>query len=306
MYKQIPSSDINIRPLKVYKRWIMDEESGDVAISYGVSSSFGAYEPGDSLDGIIYRSIKSQFYLNPTTASVLTEVGRRKSYTSTDERVLGDEFALIAVPASIYGEGIKVGSVVFTDNTDGSVYTDDRFSNLVSGSEIYGNILYDRGYIILTKNFTSGSITDFRLELNSTHTLYENEIFISVLEGEFNTTQNPTAYTNVDYESGSIIVKPRKLKKLRKKGGFYSNSKQYFTNAYTQSFANITYGKLNPLFLDYSFSSSMDPTGSYLAPYITTIGLYDDENQLVCVAKLAKPIKSYPDYPINFIIRIDT
>jgi hypothetical protein len=54
------------------------------------------------------------------------------------------------------------------------------------------------------------------------------------------------------------------------------------------------------------FSSSVDPTGSYLAPYITTIGLYDDNNQMVAVAKLAHPIKSYPDYPLNFIIRFDT
>jgi hypothetical protein len=306
MFKEIPNSDINIRPLKVYKRWVLDEDTETVVVSYGVSSSFGAYEPGDGLEGVIYRSVKSQFYLNPTTASILTEVGRRKSYTSDDERVLGDEFALIAVPQSIYGEGIKIGSVKLVDNTTQYEYTDDRFSNLVSGSEIVGNIFYDRGFIVLTKNVQSGSLTDFRLELNSTQTIYENEIFISVLEGEFNTTQNPTAYINIEYDSGSIIVKPRKLKKLRKKGGFFSNNKQYFTNAYTQSFANITYGKLNPLFLEYQFSSSVDPTGSYLAPYITTIGLYDDGNQLVAVAKLAHPLKSYPDYPINFIIRFDT
>jgi hypothetical protein len=59
-------------------------------------------------------------------------------------------------------------------------------------------------------------------------------------------------------------------------------------------------------FDDYEFSSSIDPTGSYLAPYITTIGLYDNELNMVAVAKLPQPIKSLPDYPINFIIRFDT
>ena len=53
-------------------------------------------------------------------------------------------------------------------------------------------------------------------------------------------------------------------------------------------------------------SGSIDITGSYLAPYITTVGLYDDNCDLVLVAKLPKPIKSFPDIPINFIVRFDT
>ncbi len=64
---------------------------------------------------------------------------------------------------------------------------------------------------------------------------------------------------------------------------------------------NVTAG-----FADFEYSSSIDPTGSYLAPYITTIGLYDNELNMVAVAKLPQPIKSLPDYPINFIVRLDT
>jgi hypothetical protein len=60
------------------------------------------------------------------------------------------------------------------------------------------------------------------------------------------------------------------------------------------------------LFNHYDVSASLDPTGSYLAPFITTIGLYDNELNMVAVAKLARPMKSLPDYPLNFIIRFDT
>ena len=59
-------------------------------------------------------------------------------------------------------------------------------------------------------------------------------------------------------------------------------------------------------FGEYEFSSSVDPTGSYLAPYITTIGIYDDDLNMVAVAKLPQPIKSLPEYPVNFIVRFDT
>ena len=58
-------------------------------------------------------------------------------------------------------------------------------------------------------------------------------------------------------------------------------------------------------FEHYDLSGSIDTTGSFLAPFITTIGLYDDEMDLVAVAKLPQPIKSEPDIPVNFIVRFD-
>jgi hypothetical protein len=290
MFKEIPKSDIVTRPFKVYKEWIIDEEDTDISILYGVSSSFGSFEQGDDLSGVIYRSIQAQFYRDSTNASILTEVGRRKSYASTDERNLESEFGLISIPQYKYGEGIKVGTVKFTDNNNDKVYLDDGYSNLVSGSTICGNIMYDRGFVILTKDTPSGSLTNFRIEYNSTQTIYENEIFISVLENEFNFSQNRTALIDADYETGSLITH-----------GQYSYSPHY-----SQSYTNLRSAKVNPLFNHYDVSSSLDPTGSYLAPFITTIGLYDNELNMVAVAKLARPMKSYPDYPLNFIIRFDT
>jgi hypothetical protein len=234
------------------------------------------------------ESIKAQFYRNPSTASILTEVGKRRSYTSTYERVLEDELAVLVIPQKYYGEGIKPGSVTFT--TGSVTYTDDGYSNLtrtVGGVEtFYGNIFYDRGMVVLTKDIVSGSSFHYR----STQTIYENEIFISVNEGEFNVSTNPTALSEVDYETGIIVTSgsldPR--------------------NNYTQSYFNLKHGVINPTFWEYDYSSSVDPTGSYLAPYITTIGLYDDGLNMVAVAKLPQPIKSLPDYPVNFIVRFDT
>ena len=63
--------------------------------------------------------------------------------------------------------------------------------------------------------------------------------------------------------------------------------------------------KVNPYFLEYQYSSSYDPTGSYLAPFITTIGLYDN-NQLVAVGKLGRPVKNLVDWPLNIVVRFDT
>ena len=46
-------------------------------------------------------------------------------------------------------------------------------------------------------------------------------------------------------------------------------------------------------------------TGSGFKPYITTVGLYDDDAQLLAVAKLARPIQKREDIDMNFLIRWD-
>jgi hypothetical protein len=273
MIKEIPKSDVVVRPFKVYKEWTLDQTM--IYPLFAKSGSLGNYEleSDEKTYGIpkipLYSSIKAQFYNNSATASILTEVGRRKSYASTDERIIEDEIALLAIPQINYGEGVKIGTIVLKDNSTGITYIDDGFSNLIdSGSNIKGNIFYDRGLVVLTKDIVSGStLSNFELKFRSTKTIYENEIFLSVLENEFNVSTNPTA-TNWN--------------------------------------SNRTYGEIKPEFLQYDVSASVDPTGSYLAPYITTIGLYDDNLNMVAVAKLPQPIKSLPDYPINFIVRFDT
>lgn len=315
MLKQIPKSDIIVRPLKVYKEWRLDEN--DISPIFAKSGSIGDYdaeieEKSYGYSKIsLFRSIKAQFYLNPETSSMLTEVGKRRSYTSKNERVLGGEIAVFSIPQIYYGEGIKVGSVRLEDEQAGKIYIDDGYSNLIdSGSNVAGNIFYDRGLVILTRDVVSGSmLSQHTLDFRSTKTIYENEIFIPVLEGEFNFSQNPSAI----YEDGGkkFQITTSRAESLRKKA-----NDNVITNYYDSGIRNVRnskyayVSKLDPnkygSFDDYEYSGSLDPTGSYLAPYITTIGLYDDSLNLLAVAKLPQPIKSEPDYPVNFIIRFDT
>ena len=51
------------------------------------------------------------------------------------------------------------------------------------------------------------------------------------------------------------------------------------------------------------FTESM--TGAGDGPYITTVGLYDNNHDLMAVAKLARPLKKPTDLPITFKVQID-
>ena len=47
-------------------------------------------------------------------------------------------------------------------------------------------------------------------------------------------------------------------------------------------------------------------TGSNFKPYITTIGLYDNDANLLLVGKLAQPVRASSETDTTFIIRYDT
>ena len=313
MIKEIPKSDVVVRPFKVYKEWTLDET--DITPMYGTLQTdlYDADTDEVNSNGIskrtLYDSVKAQFYLNPSTASIVTEVGKRESYASTDERVIGSTIGVISIPQEWYGEGLKVGSVTLSYGIIDAV--DDGNSNLVDSNTgtHKGNVFYDRGLIVITHNVTDGStLSTFDLSYRSTMTIYENEIFLSVLENEFNVSQNPTAVHEIGGSKIDVVTN-RRDKKLSSNefttSSFYQPGARYIKNSTYPYVSEIDTTKIGS-FDDYFYSGSVDPTGSYLAPFITTIGLYDDELNMVAVAKLPKPIKSLPDYPVNFIVRFDT
>ena len=142
---------------------------------------------------------------------------------------------------------------------------------------------------------------------------------IYVEPDEFNVSTNPTAYLEIGAENGSIELSASGKTKYWKNPGqryiiqsgsltdgttydyrrpfsrTYPSGSIYLGEHLTQSLTITgSYG-----FGEFEYSSSIDPTGSYLAPYITTIGLYDENYDMIAVAKLPTPIKVYPDYPVN-------
>jgi hypothetical protein len=324
MIKEIPKSDIITRPFKVYKEWRLTHD--DIRPSFGKDGS-NTYIDVDNdetttalvwptnkeikiVKKLLYASIKSQFYTNPATSSLLTEVGRKKwGYGDGRDRILENEMAVFTIPQQYYGEGIKIGSVVLNDETLGRTYTDDGYSNLIdSGSNIKGNIFYDRGLVVVTKDVVDGSVLNqFILDFRSTKTIYENEVFISVLEHEFNYSQNPSAVFEDGGKINTHIVQRPGSKKVNDlvTSSYYEPGIQFVRGKYFPYSSSIDSTKIGS-FDDYASSGSIDQTGSFLAPFITTIGLYDNELNMVAVAKLPQPIKSMPDYPVNFIVRFDT
>lgn len=300
MLKRINPKDYTIRPFQAYKLWNLNQGSDGIKVYRGeqVTGSYFISGSSDLTNGVpkesIYNNIKHFLYENQTPTTI---VGAPGLFENT-VRTIHNYCNVISIPTRYYGEGIRSGSVSISDDTTGLTYTDDGSGNLIHGSTVIGNVIYPYGLIVCTHTGSSYSESfagNYELEFRATTTIFENEILLEVKENEFNVSQNPTSYVNT---TGSFYGFIRKNGTVEVAG---QGTVAYDLN-YTSSYNTESYGG----FADYEYSSSLDPTGSFLAPYITTIGLYDDDGVLVSVAKLAKPVKSLPDFPVNFIIRFDT
>jgi len=196
--------------------------------------------------------------------------------TLTPQRYLNlTELVVLSIPSKIYGEYIVPNSFQWLCGAPGSEGTivDDGEGNLLSGSTNVGNIIYPQGLAILT--FT-GSLfgedlsfwsqeTNMTCSFSSSMTIYETQYKCTIEASEYNATLNPSAQA-----SGSIFE---------------------WTGSY---------------FYDPGNGQLLDGlTGSYFSPYVTTVGLYDEGQNLIAVGKLSQPLPTSPTTDTTILVNLD-
>ena len=139
----------------------------------------------------------------------------------------------------------------------------------VSANQNVGNIIYPHGMVIFTnQNLPLSSITTLAnttCSFSSSLTIYEAQYKCTLRESEFNATLNPSAQT-----SGSLLT---------------VNSSSFYQRG------------------DGTLSNNV--TGSYFSPYVTTVGLYDEAQNLLAIGKLAQPLPTSPTTDTTILVNID-
>ena len=253
--------------------------------------------------------------INYTSNKVLddTKLELKRPYT----RQLKDTATLISVPQKFYGEYIQPGSVTVTDDSTDSTFVlkDDSRGNLYdvaysssyasrvpdskySGS-LVGNVFYNDGVIVITETgsyssvATSNGTDGFTLKFNSSQTIYEREYVCVVGENEFQHTTNKSLKVG---RSGSFTMGSFITSSLR---GTRHDKFPYNLVGYSTSSINTDGYRIGTELIG-------EATHSDFATYVTEIGLYNDNNELLAVGKLAKPIKNEKEMALTFVVRFDT
>jgi hypothetical protein len=205
-------------------------------------------------------------------------------------------------PYTITFDSIDLDSGILISNTSLDFLPDDAH-----GIKI-GNIFYNQGLIVITRDVADRLSNNWSIDFKSTKTIYEHEYLLISEQDEFNVSTNPTAVINVGRQTHTHIDDNNRIRNVVSNPGVNYIRKK--TELATGEILDYRYsgsiGTTKGGFEHYFVSSSVDSTGSFLTPMITTIGLYDDDCQLVAVAKLPQPIKSEHDLTVNFIVRFDT
>ena len=128
----------------------------------------------------------------------------------------------------------------------------------------------------------------FTISFKNEHIIYENEVRCLVEESNFNLSYNPTLLV-----SGSQYI--------------VTSGSQASGSVYTLT------GSIDSTVKDFATGSLLIPvsgsvsgaTSGYFTPYATTLGLYNDNDELLAVAKFGKPIMMSPDTDITFVVKYD-
>ena len=193
------------------------------------------------------------------------------SYTSTDEN---SNYVLIPTfNASDTEEATTSTNVTIKlTTTDTKVdVRDNGEGNLYSIGSLLtapvGIVVYTHGMVILTDQALLTNFTSSTTTVNfqSARTIYETQYKCTIRENEFNYSLNPSLL------SGSTFVNPL-----------------------------LTTGSVNTLGQVYDFV-----TGSFFSPYITTVGLYNDDNELLAVAKLSQPLPTSRTTDMSILVNLD-
>lgn len=222
------------------------------------------------------------------------------------------------------GEGVGPGS--FSVRVAGSSpILDDGYGKLYVGStsNIVGNIFYKHGIALVKNNIAapSQSISTNGLKLSpflsvdvafsSSFTITEHTIVCKLRPTEFNASllNHTIGYYKAvtgSYVSGSETITYTNYVPNVSSSAIVQNFIDVQGPASAALFAGINPGpRLSDVFnlgLEYGNDSV---TGS-LTPYVTTIGLYNRNYELLAIAKLANPVPRAKNVDQTFIVKFDT
>jgi hypothetical protein len=306
VFKPFITSDVIVSPFEVNKSFAFATANftdSDVGIEryYGTNVTSSLWVSGSNPTGqnfpqdtiLIYRSTKELYYSNYISGSDGSPAGTASFnvdgtitgplYTPNYYNYLYDtlpanrfiptgsdeQIGVISIPSNLFGEYLKPGTV-FLESEYGPILADDGNGSLTSGSK-------DSNGNYFSSDTKYGDI------------IYEH--------GMLTITYDPTnlidLFINTDNGYSMSFNSTLTIFETQYKCTIRENEFNFSTNP-TQVSGSSNSGVL------YDFA-----TGSFFTPYATTVGLYDNNYNLLAVAKLAQPLPLSAVTDTSILVNLD-
>ena len=272
-----------------YQRLVYDSVkelyySNYLSSSYGDNVTTGSLVPGADSEGdrLVGSSQSTGKYFNYPQTSLTYQ----KYFPTASNSVVG----VISIPGRLFGEYILPNSFTITAES-GSIYDDGEGNLILSASnQICGNIFYQHGIAVIiddtagvgdvygtgvygTAEYGVGDLTFVTNFITSSNVTCSFSSSYTIYETQYKCTMRENEFNftlNPSISSGSVAISSSI-------GTFYTPGQ------YLENFA----------------------TASYFSPYVTTVGLYNNNQELLAVAKLSQPLPVSPTTDTTILINLD-
>jgi hypothetical protein len=335
-FKKLNRQDVFVSDYVAKKQW---EVTSSLQGDYGIETlrGFSGSTPGypypldyrnDRYEKLVFDSINHSFYADRTGDGIFSgsrDLSLQTTLTYSGSRYLQSEVGVISFPKDIYGVHIEPGTVSIKPiQEEVDKYIQDSYIvDKVSGVSEYIENLYQwygsneidtEDYIIDEGDYVDESEEEYT-DIDQGQQRFEivddgdGNLIYSGSEKLF--TQPKKIIGDIVYNQGlAIITDPTTARYIstysRHKLRWKSNLPIYTYNVHCKvkdSEMNFTYNPTAVSGPEGVIASNV--TGSAFSPYITTIGLYNDANELIAVAKTGRPVPKPLNTDMTLVVKID-
>lgn len=310
-------------------------------VSAGSFATFGygtimssSYPMSASISRIWYQqgTDRKRIRALQNTLNYYTPLSDHHAYSSSYGNKANQDLNLISIPSILFGSSIKKGTVSLKYYLSGTLLAELQDKNRngeliqVSGAtyaqrqgadKVAGVVLYNEGFIILTGSWELEN--DFERDYINDPTDPKASAWkywgTTMPNDGFTTTRGSNSTDEISYTldyRGTNYVPVMTMMAHAPKGELnYSNNPTFADYGQHRKLTPVTgsriYREIDTRTAKNTMTSSYaDPTGSYQKQtFITKIGLYDENNNLIGIAKLANPVKKLEDLDYTFKLKVD-
>jgi len=265
----------------------------------------------DRYDTTMSAAKKKVLYALRSTLDLYTVLSPEYAYSSLSGNKEEQKLNIVSIPSIFYGSSIKKGSVRLKYYVTGTLVAEasDNLRNGVlyqtsgstTGSSI-GVVLYNEGFLVITSSeglsshqeaygstsdaysaswhyfgttdsYAGAPSSSFSLDFEGEQNVQTLTMFAHAKENQLNFSNNPTFLkNNLSAYSSSVM--------------YYEDAEGEIKNIVTSSFKN--------------HSASFQPV-----TYISKIGIYDENKNLIAIASLANPVRKLENRSYTFKLKLD-
>lgn len=296
IFKKLNNNDISVSPLTVHKNFKFIDTLTNLSplgISFHTAKE-GDFTYGEDLDGdgtystLLYNSIKHLYYSNynlgeggfisPATVAEFNSDGTITGPSTQNSNYNYESTTLWSNrefdPSSGEFVVISISSLLYGDNIKPKSFSITNSNSLEIKDDGEGRLISNT-----SGDYIKGNI------------IYEHGIVILFKDSDGTSMVDMLINSNlvpcIAFQSTSTILENQYKVSISENDFNYSQNPTIASGSNSQ-------GEI--------YSNVKDPSFS---PYVTTVGLYNDDFELIALAKLAKPLPTSSDTDISILINID-